>query len=89
MESAWSYRHRPYVGFGLRKRQEGLGQEIKDIGWKAQLRLHQRYRHLCAREKVKGKVVSALGRELLGFIWAIGVGIEGSVGQERTAARAA
>ena len=80
IESAWSYRHRPYVGWGLRKRQEGLAPEIKDVAWKAQHRLHERYRHLCVREKVKGKVVTAVGRELLGFIWAIGVGIERSTG---------
>jgi transposase len=80
IESAWSYRHRPYVGLGLRKRQEGLAPEIKDVAWKAQHRLHERYRHLCAREKVKGKVVTAVGRELLGFIWAIGVAVERSTG---------
>jgi transposase len=76
IESSWSYRHRPYVGLGLRKRQDPVGQDIKDIAWKAQHRLHERYRHLCVRDKVKGKVVTAVGRELLGFIWAIGVAVE-------------
>lgn len=76
IESSWSYRHRPYVGYALRKRQDGTAQEVKEIAWKAQLRLHQRYRQLCMREKAKGKVVTAIGRELLGFMWAIGAAVE-------------
>jgi hypothetical protein len=51
----------------LRKRQEGVGEEIREIALKAQHRLHARYRKLMARGKVKGKVVTAIGRELLGF----------------------
>ena len=46
------------------------------IAWKAQHRLHARYRHLLARGKCKQEVVTAVGRELLGFIWAIGVQVE-------------
>ena len=76
MEAAWCYRHRPAIGATLRKRQEGLGEEIKEIAWKAQHRLHKRYRTLLAAGKDKRKVVTAVGRELLGFIWAIGVQVE-------------
>ena len=39
VEAAWSYRLRPGVGPALRKRQEGLPEEIKEIAWKAQIRL--------------------------------------------------
>jgi transposase len=39
-------------------------------------RLHQRYTRLMARGKCKQQVVTAVGRELLGFIWAIGVHVE-------------
>src|SRR5499427_5835317 len=73
MEAAWAYRHRPTIGAGLRKRQEGLSEDVKEIAWKAQHRLHKRYRNLVAAGKEKQKVVTAVGRELLGFIWAIGV----------------
>lgn len=78
MEAAWSYRHRPAIGAALRKRQEGLSQEVKEIAWKAQHRLHKRYRSLVGAGKDKRKVVTAVGRELLGFIWAIGVRVEGN-----------
>ena len=35
-EAAWSYRLRPGVGPLLRKRQEGVPEQIKEIAWKAQ-----------------------------------------------------
>ena len=76
VEAAWAYRHRPSLGVALRKRQEVVSEEIREIAWKAQHRLHTRYRKLTARGKDKGKVVTAIGRELLGFIWAIGVKVE-------------
>ena len=44
VEAAWSYRLRPAIGPGLRKRQEGVPEEIKEIAWKAQLRLAQALR---------------------------------------------
>jgi transposase len=83
IEAAWAYRHRPAVGAILRKRQEGLREEVKEIAWKAQHRLHKRYRSLAARGKSPQKIVTALGRELLGFIWAIGINVE-SNGSHRT-----
>src|ERR1700686_4713154 len=73
VEAAWAYRHRPAVGPALRKRQATVSAEVKEIAWKAQHRLHGRYRALLARGKCKQQVVTAIGRELLGFIWAIGV----------------
>ena len=76
MEAAWAYRHRPTIGAALRKRQEGLSEDAKEIAWKGQYRLHKRYRNLVAAGKEKQKVVTAVGRELLGFIWAIGVQVE-------------
>ena len=44
VESAWCYRHLPRVGEKLRKRHEGIPAEILEIAWKAQNRLHKRYR---------------------------------------------
>jgi transposase len=64
------------VGGALLKRQQGLDQEVKDIAWKAQWRLHHRYSKLAARGKNKNQIVTAIGRELLGFIWAIAVRTE-------------
>ena len=76
VEAAWSYRLRPGVGPALRKRQEGVPEEIKEIAWKAQIRLHKRYCKLAAASKDQRKIVTAVGRELLGFVWAIGVKAE-------------
>jgi transposase len=76
VEAAWAYRHKPWVGGALLKRQQGLDQELKDMAWKAQWRLTTRYRKLSARGKNKPQVITALGRELLGFIWAIAVHVE-------------
>jgi len=76
VEAAWAYRHRPDVGANLRKRQEHVSEDVKEIAWKAQQRLHGRYRKLLAKGKNKGVVVTAVGRELLGFMWAIGIKVE-------------
>jgi transposase len=76
VEAAWSYRLRPGVGPALRKRQEGVAEEIKEIAWKAQNRLHKRYMRLTAAGKDQRKIITAVGRELLGFIWAIGIKAE-------------
>ena len=76
IEAAWAYRHRPAIGAPLRKRQATLSEAVKAIGWKAQLRLHARYHRLLGRGKCSQHVTTAIGRELLGFIWAIGVTAE-------------
>ena len=76
VEGAWAYRYRPAVGSALRKRQAEATPEVKAIAWKAQHRLHRRYRHLLSKGKCKQQVVTAIGRELLGFIWAIGMSVE-------------
>lgn len=76
VEAAWSYRHRPCIGYKLAARQKTASQEVKDISWKAQHRLHRRYYRLLAKGKTKQKVVTAIARELLGFIWDIGVTVE-------------
>ena len=81
VEAAWSYKFRPAVGPALRKRQEGLPEEIKEIAWKAQHRLHKRFSRLSAAGKDRRKIVTAVGRELLGFIWAIGIKAEATASQ--------
>jgi len=78
VEATWHYRHRPTLSIGLKKRQEGLTEEIKQITWKAQHRLNLKFRKMIATGKPSQKTVVGVARELLGFIWAIGqaVGIE-------------
>ena len=89
VEAAWSYRHRPRVGAALAVRQKDSSEEVKEIAWKAQHRLHSRYSKLCAKGKTKQKVVTAVGRELLGFIWAIGVQVERSMSTSQKKRRTA
>jgi transposase len=85
VEAAWSYRLRPGVGPALRKRQQGVAEEIKEIAWKAQHRLYKRYSRLSAAGKDRRKIVTAVGRELLGFIWAIGIKAEAAAKQRLAA----
>jgi transposase len=75
-EAAWTYRGRPSIGAELRRRQVGQSEEVKEIAWKAQHRLHSTYRRLLGKGKPSQKVVTAVSRELAGFIWAIGIEVE-------------
>ena len=86
IEAAWAYRYRPAIGPTLRARQAGASEAVKAMAWKAQHRLHHRYGHLIARGKCKQETVTAVGRELLGFIWAIGVHVEHQGGPTPVAA---
>jgi transposase len=70
VEAAWHYRHHPFVGDALRRRQRGAPDTVIAQAWTAQQRLHRRYRRLAARGKPKQHVVTAVARELTGFVWA-------------------
>jgi len=70
VEAAWHYRHPPFVGEPLRARQRGAPQTVIAHAWTAQQRLYRRYRRLAARGKPKQHVVTAVARELTGFVWA-------------------
>jgi hypothetical protein len=83
IEAAWCYRLRPGIGPALCQRQKGVSEEVKEIAWKAQQRLHKKYQRLMAAGKDKKKIIIAVGRELLGFIWAIGTRTEALSAQRR------
>ena len=68
-EAAWSYRTTPKVGQWMSTRTSNVPQEAKDIAWKAQLRLNSRYRKLVGRGKKSNVAVTAVARELVGFMW--------------------
>jgi hypothetical protein len=59
------------VTWKLHDRLEPLSSAIRDIAWKAQVRLCARYRRLTASGKPKVVVTTAIAREMVGFIWAI------------------
>jgi transposase len=71
VEAAWCYRFPARVSRELLLRQEELPKPIRDIAWKAQVRLCARYRKLARTGKPANVVTAAIARELTGFIWAI------------------
>jgi transposase len=71
IEGAWTYRMSARVSRKIHDRLEPLSAEIRDIAWKAQVRLCTRYRRLVAAGKPKVVVTTAIAREMIGFIWAI------------------
>jgi transposase len=71
IEGAWTYRMQARVSRKMHDRIGDLPQGIRDIAWKAQVRLCARYRRLVAKGKPKVIVTTAIAREMIGFIWAI------------------
>lgn len=70
VEAAWHYRHYPFAGRSLTIRQHRAPAAVVQQAWAAQHRLHRRYRRLAARGKPKQLIVTAVARELTGFLWA-------------------
>lgn len=74
-EAAWAYRFKARKSLHILRRQKELPESICEIAWKAQLRLCGKYRKLINR-KITQVVVTAVARELIGFIWAIAKEVE-------------
>jgi len=70
VESAWAYRARPQVGVTLTRRQHGVHPDTVARAWIAQQRLTTKFRRLDARKNNRKVVVTAIARELAGFLWA-------------------
>ena len=70
VEAAWAYRFQPRMSQAISKRNEAVSTEVRSIAWKAQRRLNDRYRRMLERGKTKQQTVTAVARELAGFIWA-------------------
>jgi transposase len=81
VECSWSYQHPPRVGRDKQQKVEAAPRAVREIAWKAQCRLHRRYRALIRKGKLKTVAITAVAREFAGFIWA--------VSREITTARAA
>lgn len=76
VEAAWAYRMRARISRHKVDRIEALPKVVRDIGWKAQVRLCARYRRLSARGKSANLVNVAIAREMVGFIWSIACTIQ-------------
>jgi transposase len=72
VEAAWHYRHLPLMSKELRRRNKGIAKGVQRIAWEAQKRLNKRLYHLMHAGKSVQKAITALARELAGFIWAVG-----------------
>jgi transposase len=71
VECSWSYRFPPRIGASKQATVAAAPRVVREIAWKAQHRLYNRYRALTRQGKPKTVAVTALARELVGFIWAI------------------
>ncbi len=72
VERAWGYRHPARVTETIQKRLEGLPRNVREIAWKAQVRLCKLYRHRTAAGKKAPIAIAAIAREMAAFLWAIG-----------------
>ena len=60
----------------LRALLEDLPKAVRDIAWKAQIRLCARYRRLAAAGKKLPVILAAIARDIAAFLWAIGREVE-------------
>ena len=70
VQAAWHYRHPPRLGAALARRSQGQPAAVRAQAWRAQQRLHRRYRQLVGHGKRPPVAVVAIARELVGFLWA-------------------
>ena len=71
LECSWAYRFPARRSRLIQRRAEKASPPVQAIAWKAQVRLCGRFRKLRNNGKHANVVVTAIARELLGFIWAI------------------
>lgn len=72
VQAAWQYQHAPRSGARLQKRRSEQTPEVLTIARTAEHRLHRKYVRLTSRGKRSTVAATAIARELIGFIWAIG-----------------
>ena len=75
-EAAWTYLAKPGPSLALKQRRDGLPEAVCEIAIKAETRLTARFRHLLAARKQRPLAVTAVAREMIGFLWAIAHVIE-------------
>lgn len=71
VEAAWSYRRHNITGEPLLKRREGCPSEVVELARKTQDRLHRRFYRLNSKGKSLPVTVTAVARELAGFVWSM------------------
>jgi hypothetical protein len=81
VESAWAYRFPPRISERQRCKLSKAPRAVREIAWKAQQRLSKRYRALTAKGKKSTVAITAVARELAGFLWAVGREMTAAAGQ--------
>jgi transposase len=71
VEAAWHYQRQPRMSKAIRARNDRVSGPVRVIAWKAQQRLHKRLLRLKEKGKPATRAVTAVARELVGFVWAI------------------
>jgi len=71
-QSAWCYRFPARVTRAKEKIASETEKKVRDVAWRAQVRLCGRYRKLLAAGKCAPLVCMAVARELAAFIWEMG-----------------
>lgn len=77
VEAAWAYQFQARKTRTIERRAEQTSLQVQAIAWEAQKRLCGRYRNLLSAGKRKQQAVTAVARELAGFIWAIACEVQG------------
>jgi len=80
IEAAWHYRHKPRIGTALAQRRHGQPASVIARADQAQMRLCRRFRHMAHRGKHPTKIVVAVARELVGYLWATLIPMDAVVG---------
>ena len=68
IETAWHYRHQAGAALRLNRRRMGQDPRVVAVAVKAQHRCQKKFRRL-AKKKHPCKAVTAVARELCGFLW--------------------
>jgi len=68
VEAAWAYRNSARMSRPVADRRRDQHKAVRDVAWRAQLRLCSRYRRLAARGMHSSKVCVAVARELAAFV---------------------
>lgn len=72
IQGAWCYRYPARVRHEKERRLTESDKNVRDIAWRAQLRLCSRYRRMIALGKRAPVACAAVARELTTFIWEMG-----------------
>ena len=72
VQAAWCYRFPARVTKDKERRYTEAEKKVRDVAWRAQVRLCSRYRRFIAGGKKASVAITAVARELGTFVWEMG-----------------